>query len=212
MQFFFRKTETWTFRICIFNVLAAWSARALPPYTAQWTQECGQVLRLEKDLQIWHSWLHLIFLVQTSRKFLCRGKSQSRTKRVLFRHDSRMEFKAEIERVEGSWSGRAVIPVDQFPPNVTRFNAFAAHTESGEDKKVWVSWSSNFSPSFILCQVDCTLSHQRGEGRRAPAGIVPANRFQLPLSQQCQSQLFQGVARHRTCRSSWKTKTKATET
>ena len=55
---------------------------------------------------------------------------------MLFRHDSKMEFRAEIDRKGGSWTGRAVIPVDQFPPNVTRFNAFAAHTQNGEDKKV----------------------------------------------------------------------------
>ena len=58
------------------------------------------------------------------------------TKKVCFRHDSRMEFKADIDKEGGRWTGQAVIPADQFPPNVTRFNAFAAHSQSGEDKKV----------------------------------------------------------------------------
>ena len=62
--------------------------------------------------------------------------SYSSQKHKCFRHDSRMEFRAEIEKEGGSWSGRAVIPADQFPPNVTQFNAFAAHTQRGEDKKV----------------------------------------------------------------------------
>ena len=53
-----------------------------------------------------------------------------------FRHDSRMDYKAEINKVTRRWSGTAAIPSNLFPHNVTRFNVFAVHSQVGKDKKV----------------------------------------------------------------------------
>ena len=45
-----------------------------------------------------------------------------------------MSYESRIDEEKRVWFGKAVIPGSYFPPNVTRFNAYAIHG-TGEDRK-----------------------------------------------------------------------------
>ena len=45
----------------------------------------------------------------------------------MFRHTLPLEYSASISNSTGTWTGRARIPANYFPPDVTLFNAYAIH-------------------------------------------------------------------------------------
>ena len=48
----------------------------------------------------------------------------------------RIDYTASIDRSNGTWSGKASIPVGYFPLHLTRFNAFSIHGQGGgKDRK-----------------------------------------------------------------------------
>ena len=52
----------------------------------------------------------------------------------LIRHSLPLSYESRIDEEKRVWFGKAVIPGSYFPPNVTRFNAYAIHG-TGEDRK-----------------------------------------------------------------------------
>jgi hypothetical protein len=49
-----------------------------------------------------------------------------------FRHSLPLEYEASIDVEKEVWFGRARIPASYFPPNITRFNAYAIHGTGDE--------------------------------------------------------------------------------
>jgi len=47
--------------------------------------------------------------------------------RNAIKHSLPLEYKASIDREKKTWSGEARVPGSYFPPNVTRWNAYAIH-------------------------------------------------------------------------------------
>jgi len=51
-------------------------------------------------------------------------------------------------RTNGTWEGRAVIPVDYLPPNVTKMNAYAIHG-SGNNRTYESLYPVPFNPTSV---------------------------------------------------------------
>ena len=66
----------------------------------------------------------------------------------IYRHTLPLEYSATINNSTGTWSGKARIPADYFPPDVTLFNAYAIHGTGDERKYEALYESSGPQPDF----------------------------------------------------------------